>query len=75
VRSDWRHRRQVHEQRKHIGSSLDDLLAQDGTLADAEAAALKRVIARQVGLARAARRRPLRSPRTGILRSGDLLSE
>jgi len=36
------------ERRKHIGSSLDDLLAEDGTLAEAEAAALKRVIAWQV---------------------------
>jgi antitoxin HicB len=33
---------------KHIGSSLDDLLLEDGTLADTEAAALKRVIAWQV---------------------------
>jgi antitoxin HicB len=33
---------------KHIGSSLDDLLVEDGTLADTEAAALKRVIAWQV---------------------------
>lgn len=36
------------KRRKHIGSSLDDLLAEDGTLAEAEAAALKRVIAWQV---------------------------
>jgi antitoxin HicB len=35
-------------QHKHIGSSLDDLLVEDGTLADTEAAALKRVIAWQV---------------------------
>jgi antitoxin HicB len=35
-------------QHKHIGSSLDDLLAEDGTLAEVEAAALKRVIAWQV---------------------------
>lgn len=33
---------------KHMGSSLDDLLVEDGTLADTEAAALKRVIAWQV---------------------------
>ena len=33
---------------RHIGSSLDDLLGEDGTLADTEAAALKRVIAWQV---------------------------
>jgi antitoxin HicB len=33
---------------RHIGSSLDDLLVEDGTLADTEAAALKRVIAWQV---------------------------
>jgi DNA-binding Xre family transcriptional regulator len=31
-----------------MGSSLDDLLVEDGTLADTEAAALKRVIAWQV---------------------------
>jgi len=34
--------------RKHVGSSLDEFLAEDGTLAEAEAAALKRVIAWQV---------------------------
>lgn len=34
--------------RKHIGSSLDELLTEDGTLAEAEAVALKRVIAWQV---------------------------
>ena len=33
---------------RHIGSSLDELLVEDGTLADTEAAALKRVIAWQV---------------------------
>jgi DNA-binding Xre family transcriptional regulator len=33
---------------RHIGSSLDDLLVEDGTLADTEGAALKRVIAWQV---------------------------
>ncbi len=33
---------------RHIGSSLDDLLVEDGTLADTEAAALKRVIAWQL---------------------------
>ena len=33
---------------RHIGSSFDDLLVEDGTLADTEAAALKRVIAWQV---------------------------
>jgi len=37
------------KRRKHVGSSLDQLLADDGTLAEAEAAALKRVIAWQVG--------------------------
>ena len=36
------------KRRKHAGSSLDQLLAEDGTLAEAEAAALKRVIAWQV---------------------------
>jgi DNA-binding Xre family transcriptional regulator len=33
---------------KRIGSSLDETLAEDGTLAEVEAAALKRVIAWQV---------------------------
>jgi antitoxin HicB len=33
---------------RHIGSFLDDLLVEDGTLADTEAVALKRVIAWQV---------------------------
>jgi antitoxin HicB len=36
------------KKRNHLGSSLDELLAEDGTLAEAEAAALKRVIAWQV---------------------------
>ncbi len=34
--------------RKHVGSSLDELLDEDGILAEAEAIALKRVIAWQV---------------------------
>jgi antitoxin HicB len=42
--------------RKHIGSSLDQLLAKDRTLAEAEAATLKRVIAWQVGRAMRERR-------------------
>lgn len=33
---------------KHIGSSFDDFLAEDGLLADVEAVALKRVIAFQL---------------------------
>jgi DNA-binding Xre family transcriptional regulator len=33
---------------RRIGSSLDDLLAQDGTLGEAEATALKRVLAWQI---------------------------
>ncbi len=33
---------------RHIGSSLDDLLVEDGTLAQAEATALKRVLAWQI---------------------------
>jgi len=36
------------KRRKHVGSSLDEFLAEDGTLAEAQAAALKRVIAWQV---------------------------
>jgi len=42
------HRKRTMKQHKHIGSSLDDLLAEDGTLAEVEAADLKRVIAWQV---------------------------
>jgi antitoxin HicB len=41
---------------RHIGSSLDEFLANDGTLAEAEAAALKRVIAWQVERAMKQRR-------------------
>ncbi len=33
---------------KHIGSNLDDFLAEDGTLAQAESVAIKRVIAHQL---------------------------
>lgn len=33
---------------KHIGSGLDDFLEEDGLLAEAEAAAVKRVIAFQI---------------------------
>ena len=33
----------------HIGSTLDDLLEEDGSLADAHALAVKRVLAWQVG--------------------------
>jgi antitoxin HicB len=33
---------------KHIGSSFDDFLAEEGTLAETEAVALKRVIAFQI---------------------------
>jgi len=36
------------KRRKHVGSSLDELLAAEGTLSEAKAAALKRVIAWQV---------------------------
>ena len=38
----------------HLGSTLDDLLAADGTLAEAEAVAVKRVIAWQIDQAMAA---------------------
>ena len=31
--------------KKHVGSTLDDLLAEDGTLAEVEAVACKRVLA------------------------------
>lgn len=33
---------------KHIGSNFDDFLAEEGLLADAEAAAVKRVVAYQI---------------------------
>ncbi|MBU0677662.1 MAG: helix-turn-helix domain-containing protein [Verrucomicrobia bacterium] len=33
---------------KHIGSSFDEFLAEEGILAEAEAAAVKRVIAHQI---------------------------
>jgi antitoxin HicB len=33
---------------KHIGSNFDDFLAEDGLLAEAEAAAVKRVVAYQI---------------------------
>lgn len=33
----------------HLGSALDDLLVEDGSLADAHAVAVKRVLAWQVG--------------------------
>jgi DNA-binding Xre family transcriptional regulator len=35
--------------KQHLGSSLDDFLAEEGLLADAEAVAWKRVIAFQIG--------------------------
>ena len=38
----------------HLGSTLDDLLDADGTLAEAEAVAVKRVIAWQIDQAMAA---------------------
>jgi antitoxin HicB len=34
--------------REHVGSSLDDLLAADGTLSDATAIAVKRVLAWEI---------------------------
>jgi DNA-binding Xre family transcriptional regulator len=38
---------------KHIGSSLDDLLLKDGTYENVTTAAVKRVLARQLGAAMA----------------------
>ena len=40
----------------HLGSTLDDLLGADGTLAEAEAVAVKRVIAWQIDQAMASER-------------------
>ena len=34
--------------REHVGSSLDDFLQEEGLLAEAEATALKRLLARQI---------------------------
>ena len=39
--------------RKHIGSSLDDLLRKDGTCEEVTTAAVKRVLARQLATAMA----------------------
>ncbi len=39
--------------RKHIGSSLDDLLRKDGTYEEVTTAAVKRVLARQLATAMA----------------------
>ena len=41
--------------RKHIGSSLDDLLRKDGTYEEVTTAAIKRVLARQLEAAMAER--------------------
>jgi antitoxin HicB len=70
------------KKRKHLGSSLDELLAQDGMLAEAEATALKRVIAWQVERAMGEKRisksdmaRAMRTSRTALDRLLDPKNE
>ena len=70
------------KKRKHLGSSLDELLAQDGMLAEAESAALKRVIAWQVERAMGEKRisksdmaRAMRTSRTALDRLLDPKNE
>jgi len=60
---------------KHIGSTLESLLEEDGTLVEADAAALKRVLAWQVQqamaekkLTRSAMAREMRTSRTVVAR-------
>ncbi len=67
---------------KHIGSSLDDLLAEDGTLAEAEAASLKRVLAWQVeramgekGVSKSDMARAMRTSRAAVDRLLDPKNE
>jgi antitoxin HicB len=63
------------EKNKHIGSTLESLLEEDGMLVEADAAALKRVLAWQVRqamaeqkLTRSAMAREMRTSRTVIAR-------
>jgi antitoxin HicB len=60
---------------RHIGSTLESLLKEDGTLVEADAAALKRVLAWQVRqamaqkkLTRSAMARQMRTSRTVVAR-------
>jgi antitoxin HicB len=60
---------------RHIGSTLESLLEEDGTLVEADAAALKRVLARQVRqamaqkkLTRSAMAREMLTSRTVVAR-------
>lgn len=60
---------------KHIGSTLESLLEEDGTLVEADAAALKRVLAWQIRqamaeqkLTRSAMAREMRTSRTVVAR-------
>jgi len=69
-------------QQKHIGSSLDDLLADDGMVAEAETAALKRVIAWQIEIGMTEKRisksdmaRAMRTSRAALDRLLDPSSE
>ena len=67
---------------KRIGSSLDEMLAEDGTLAEVEAAALKRVIAWQVsrgmddrGMSKSEMARAMRTSRAALDRLLDPANE
>jgi antitoxin HicB len=59
--------------KEHLGSNFYDFLAQDGLLAECEAAALKRVVARQIAremkrrrISRATLAGRMKTPRTSI---------
>jgi len=58
---------------RHIGSSLDDLLSEDGSLVEVSARALKRVLARQMqegmkkrGLTKVAMAKRMRTSRSAL---------
>lgn len=62
-------------QRHHVGSNLDDFLAQDGLLAEVEAVAAKRVIAwqlaeamRAVGMSKTTMARQMHTSRAAVER-------
>ena len=57
----------------HVGSSLDELLAEDGTLAEVDAGAMKRVLAWQIAeamkqhrLTKSAMAREMRTSRSAV---------
>ena len=45
-----------HEKRKHVGSDFDDFLKKEGLLAEAEATAIKRILAHEIKNEMAARK-------------------